>query len=282
MDVNMNEIVGNCDILFLSLDTLRYDVAKQEYELGNLKNLGKDGAFEKRHSPGNFTYSSHHSFFAGFLPTKLDYEPLNKRKWLFLNKKTGLNTLSKKNAFLFEGSNFIEGLNKVGYETICIGGVVFFSKQEGLYNVFPSMFEQSFWNPKFGVTNKESTKYQVKKAIKVMEELDDNKRVFLFLNISAIHGPNYYYLDEYKNNEKSYNPSKNILASKLDCVESQSAALRYVDKELEILFDYMKNRNKTFCIALSDHGTCYGEEGYYGHNISNEIVYNVPYKHFFL
>lgn len=32
MSVNMNEIVGKCDILFICLDTLRYDVAKQEEE----------------------------------------------------------------------------------------------------------------------------------------------------------------------------------------------------------------------------------------------------------
>ena len=36
MEVNMNKVVGKNDILFISLDTLRYDVAEREYLAGNL------------------------------------------------------------------------------------------------------------------------------------------------------------------------------------------------------------------------------------------------------
>ncbi|MCT4620554.1 MAG: STM4013/SEN3800 family hydrolase [Marinisporobacter sp.] len=280
--VNMNEVVGKDDILFLTLDTLRYDAAHEEYLSGNLPNLCRDGGWEKRHSPGNYTYASHQSFFTGFLPTTIDYKPLNKREWLFLNKRTGLKSLKGKNSFLYEGSNFIEGLEKEGYQTICIGGVVFFSKMGGLYSVLPDLFNESYWNPRFGVTNPKSAEEQVKFAIKLLEKIDKDQRVFLFINISAIHGPNYFYLDQHEKKMSEYNPNKNILASKLDCVESQRAALRYVDRCLEPLFDYMRKRNRTFCIALSDHGTCYGEDGYEGHNISHEVVWTVPYKHFFL
>lgn len=282
MEVNMNEVVGKDDILFLSLDTLRYDVANDEYLKGNLPNLCKDGPWEKRHSPGNYTYSSHHSFFIGFFPSPIDYKPLNEREWLFLTKKTGLKSKGDGNTFLYEGSTFIEGLEKVGYRTICIGGVVFFSKIGGVYDVFPNMFQESYWNPRFGVTNPKSAEEQVKLAIKLLEKIDKNERVFLFINLSAMHGPNYFYLDKYKSEDKKFNSNKNILASKLDCVESQGAALRYVDKCLEPLFEAMRKRNRTFCLAMSDHGTCYGEDGYEGHNLSHEITWNVPYKHFFL
>ncbi|WBW98354.1 STM4013/SEN3800 family hydrolase [Oceanirhabdus sp. W0125-5] len=283
LNVNMNEVVGNNDILFLSLDTLRYDVAKEEYEAGNLPNLCGSGGWEKRHSPGNYTYSSHHSFFIGFLPTPVEYEPLHKRDWLFLTKKTGLKSIKGSNTFLYEGSNIIEGLEKEGYKTICIGGVVFFSKMEGVYNVFPSMFQESYWNPKFGVTNPKSAEEQVKWAIKLLDKIDRDQRVFMFINISAIHGPNYYYLEKYKGmEEKTNGKRKNSIASKLDCVESQKAALRYVDKCLEPLFNKMRERNRTFCIAVSDHGTCYGEDGYEGHIVSHDVVWNVPYRHFFL
>ena len=41
-------------------------------------------------------------------------------------------------------------------------------------------------------------------------------------------------------------------------------------------------RADTLVIALSDHGTCYGEDGYEYHCISHETVYTVPYKHFIL
>ncbi|MCT4542208.1 MAG: STM4013/SEN3800 family hydrolase [Vallitalea sp.] len=280
--INMNEVVGNDDILFITLDTLRYDVAQAEYLAGNLPNLCKDSGWEKRHTPGNFTYSAHHSFFGGFLPSPVEYVPVHKRELLFFMKNKGLKALKNDNAFLFDTSNFVEGLANEGYKTICIGGVIFFSKMNELCSVLPNMFEESYWKPRFGVTNPKSPEYQVDLALKKLKELDKDERVFLFINISAIHGPNYFYLDKYKNRTDAYDSSKNILASKLDCVESQRAALRYVDKCLEPLFEYMRERNRTFCIALSDHGTCYGEDGYEGHNLAHEIVWNVPYKQFFL
>jgi len=282
VSINMNDVVGKDDILFLSLDTLRYDVANEEYLADNLPNLCSNGGWEKRHSPGNYTYSSHQSFFIGFLPTPVEYAPLHQREWLFLTKKTGLRSISGSNTFLYEGSNFIEGLERVGYKTICIGGVVFFSKMEGVYSVLPDMFQESYWNPRFGVTNPRSAEEQVRLAIKLLEKTDRNQRVFMFINISAIHGPNYFYLDKFKDKNNTYRGKKNILASKFDCVDSQRAALRYVDKCLEPLFECMKKRNRTFCIALSDHGTCYGEDGYQGHIVSHDVVWTVPYRHFFL
>ena len=59
MSVNMNEVVGNNDILFVCLDTLRYDVASQEESLGNTPNINKYGKWEKCHAPGNYTFPSH-------------------------------------------------------------------------------------------------------------------------------------------------------------------------------------------------------------------------------
>lgn len=280
--INMNEIVGKDDILFLSLDTLRYDVAYEEYLAGNLPNLCRNDGWEKRHAPGTFTYPAHHSIFAGFFPTSSDYTPSHEREWLFLNKKMARTILKGKDSFMYEGNNFVEGLAKVGYKTICIGGVIFFSKIEGVCSVFPDMFEESYWHPKFGVTNPKSAEEQVSFAIKLLEEIDKEQRVFLFINFSAMHGPNYYYLDKYQSKESNHNSNKNSMASKLDSIESQKAALRYVDKSLETLFKHMKKRNRTFCIALSDHGTCYGEDGYRGHNLPHEKVWTVPYKRFFL
>ena len=44
--VNMNEIVGTHNILFVCLDTLRYDVAFEEQEKNNTPNLNKYGKWE--------------------------------------------------------------------------------------------------------------------------------------------------------------------------------------------------------------------------------------------
>ena len=68
--MNMNDIVGSHDLLFVTLDTLRYDVAAELLEAGRLPNLArvlpKDAAgrayWEERHSPGSFTFAAHAAF----------------------------------------------------------------------------------------------------------------------------------------------------------------------------------------------------------------------------
>lgn len=47
---DMNTIVGSHDILMITLDTLRYDVAKLEEQ--HCPNLCGSGSWEKRHTPG--------------------------------------------------------------------------------------------------------------------------------------------------------------------------------------------------------------------------------------
>ena len=68
--VDMNQVVGKCDILMICLDTLRYDVAHQEESAGNTPVLNRYGTWEKCQAPGNFTYPSHHAMFSGFFPCR--------------------------------------------------------------------------------------------------------------------------------------------------------------------------------------------------------------------
>lgn len=264
--INMNEVVGTHDILFVCLDTLRYDVAIQEEENGGTPILNRYGKWEKRHAPGNFTYPSHMAIFAGYLPTPAYPQPLIERERLFFPRNVGLGMKGPKNSFAFEGATFIEGLEKVGYETICIGGVAFFNKRSPIGRVMPGYFKQSYWHPSFGCPVQKSTENQVNFIRKKLGEVDSDKRVFMYVNIDAIHYPNNYYVE----------------GAKEDNLETHAAALRYVDGWLETLFDIFKQRGKTFVIACSDHGTCYGEDGYHFHCLSHDIVYTVPYKHFFL
>ena len=70
--VDMAQVVGKQDILFVCLDTLRYDAAVEEEEKGGTPVLNHYGSWEKCQAPGNFTYPSHHAMFAGFLPCRYD------------------------------------------------------------------------------------------------------------------------------------------------------------------------------------------------------------------
>lgn len=264
--INMNAIVGSHDILFVCLDTLRYDIAIQEQENGGTPVLNRYGSWIKCNAPGNFTYPSHHAMFAGFLPSPATPVPMTKREMLFFPKNIGLGKNPPPRSFAFEGPNFVEGLYRKGYETICIGGVAFFNKRSDIGKVFPGMFHKSFWNPSFGCAVRESADNQIDFAIKQLDKTEKDKRVFMFINISAIHYPNYFYAEGAVEDDHS----------------THAAALRHVDARLERLFEAFRHRNKTFVIACSDHGTCYGEDGYQFHGFNHEAVNTVPYKHFIL
>jgi len=253
--------------LFICLDTLRYDAAVQEEETGSTPVLNRYGSWEKRQAPGNFTWPSHHSMFAGFLPGPCDAKNVADRELLFFPKGVGLGQKGPEGAYAFSGSTIMEGLSQDGYETWCVGGVAFFDKRSDLGKVFPGLFQKSYWNPSFGCPVKESTRNQTDFLLKKIARADPQKHIFLYLNVDAIHYPNYFYLEGALN----------------DSLESHKAALRYVDKELGRLFEgWKEQRGSTFVICCSDHGTCYGEDGCQFHGINHPAVNTVPYKHFFI
>jgi len=260
----MKHLVGNADILFVTLDTLRYDAAQLAWEAGRLKTLAPylgNRGWEKRHSPGNFTYAAHHAFFAGFLPTPPRQGPHPR---LFAAEFAGsLSTVES--TFLFKEATLPQALAARNYHTICIGGTGFFNQRNELARVLPGLFAEAHWTPDLGVTCPKSAENQVAEAIRSVDAVVD-RRVFLFMNISAIHQPNWFY--------------GGVEGS--DCLETHTSALVAVDKALQPLFRRLKERAPTFAIVCSDHGTAYGEEGYFGHRLAHEVVWTVPYAEFML
>ncbi len=264
-DPNMNEVVGQDDLVLITLDTLRYDAAQRCFEEGRLPVLSRflpAEGWEKRHTPASFTYAAHAAFFAGFLPTPAAPGPHSR---LFALAFEGSQSTAQQ-TFVFQGSdNIVQGLAQTGYRTICIGGVGFFNKRNPLGSTLPGLFDESYWSPRYGVAEPRSTENQVSFACSRLSEADLNKqRCFLFINVAALHQPNRCYL-----------PS-----SSGDDFESHCAALSYVDGALKPLFDCLRKRNRSFVIVCSDHGTAYGEDGYYGHRLAHEVVMTVPYTHF--
>lgn len=263
--LNANLLVGTHDILFLTLDTLRYDVACDALRRGltpNFASLLPGGEWELRHSPGNFTYSSHQAFFAGFLPTP--HNP-GRHPRLFATAFNGSESITESTCVL-NAPDIISGLAGRGYRTVCIGGVGFFNKRTPLSTVLPGMFQESYWEEVFGVTCAESTRYQVEKGCAIVDNLAVTERLFLFLNVSAMHQPNcIFHADE-----------------KEDSPRTQAVALAYVDGQLPRLFAHMQARAPVLAIICSDHGTAYGEDGYWGHRLSHPVVWNVPFAEFVL
>lgn len=258
--LNCAALIPGHDVLMITFDTLRFDVAERALSEGlspTLQQLLPNNKWEKRQTPGNFTYAAHHAFFAGFLPTPV--EPGSHER-LFAAKFAGSETTGS-GTCVFDASDIVSGFHKEGYHTVCIGGVGFFNKQNPLGNVLPSMFAESHWNPSLGVTDPNSTKHQVDLALNIVNGLDARKRLFLFINISAMHQPNYMYMP----------------GATADSAETQLHALAYVDSQLPPLFEAMRQRAPVLAILCSDHGTAYGEDGYRGHRNNHPTVLNVPY-----
>ena len=265
--IDMNRVVGQMDILFVCLDTLRYDAAVKEQEQGTTPVLNRYGPWKKCQAPGNFTWPSHHSMFAGFLPADHEAKNLADREMLFFPRQIGMGRKTPPGAYGFSGGTIMEGLEKEGYDTWCVGGVSFFDKRSDLGKVFPGYFRKSYWNPSFGCGVRDSTKNQVDFILRKLGAADPDQRIFMYLNVDAIHYPNSFYLEGHSH----------------DDLDSHKAALRYADKELGRLFDHWKEkRGGAFVICCSDHGTCYGEDGCQFHGIDHPAVNTVPYKHFFL
>lgn len=263
--LNARALVGSHDILFVTLDTLRFDVARNALQRGltpHLAGLLPGGLWELRHSPGNFTYAAHQAFFAGFLPTPITPGPHPR---LFATAFEGSESITDRTCVL-DAPDIIGGLAGRGYRTVCIGGVGFFNKRTPLSRVLPGMFQESYWNEEFGVTCRESTRHQVDQGCAVVEGLATAQRLFLFLNVSAMHQPNCIFAE----------------GATEDSPETQAAALAYVDRHLPRLIASMRARAPLLVILCSDHGTAYGEDGHWGHRISHPVVWNVPYAEFVL
>ncbi len=259
MTDGMNEIVGRHDIVFVTLDTLRYDVANACFREGrtpHFQSLFPSG-WEMRHSPGSFTYAAHHAFFAGFLPTAAQ-PPWPER--LFAVEFPGSATTGP-GTCVFSTPDIVTGLAGRGYRTICIGGVGFFNQLTPLARVLPSLFEEAHWSRELGVTDPESTRKQFELAASRLGEIPGDQRAFLFINISAIHQPNCSYLS----------------GATSDSLETHAAALCYVDSCLPVVLEAIRRRGGAFVIFCSDHGTLYGEDGFVGHRVGHPDVWTVPY-----
>jgi hypothetical protein len=262
---DVNQLLGTHDILFITLDTLRYDVAQQLHLEGRTPclsaHLPPEG-WERRHTPGSFTFAAHAAFFAGFLPTPA--RP-GKHPRPFALQFSGSETIAP-NTAVFEAPDLITGLRQRGYWTICIGGVGFFNQQTALSRVFPNLFDESYWSPQLGVTDPASTEHQVDLALERVVALPSDRRVFLFINVSALHQPNCHYLP----------------GATEDSLATHGAALQYVDGQLGRLLARLRKRGAWFAIVCSDHGTAYGEDGYTGHRLAHPTVWDIPYAEFVL
>ena len=258
--IDARACLGSHDVLFVTIDSLRFDVAANAMAQGqtpNLHAIAPGGVWQKRHTSSSFTYGAHTAFFSGFLPTPVE-DPAAPR--LFATHFPGSRSING-NTLVFDQSDIVTGFSDAGYRTICVGGVGFFNKRSALGSVLPGLFQESWWSERFGVNNLQSTEYQVGIACDRLKILKPDQRTFMFINISACHFPNRGYCE----------------GAKHDTPATQAAALAYADTQLQPLINAMRSRAPVLTIICSDHGEAYGEDGYTGHRLGHSTVWDVPY-----
>ncbi|MEU9662695.1 STM4013/SEN3800 family hydrolase [Streptomyces chartreusis] len=257
--IDASEIIRSGDsILFVTLDSLRYDVAETTLTTGRTPRLAQalpGGAWEQRQTPGTFTLPAHMAFFSGFLP-KLPQPIQPARLWEC--RPPAFKTVPPE-TFLFDAPNLLEGLVQHGYRTVCVGGVTYFSRETPLGSVLPDLFQEDHWRSEFCSTHADSTRHQVDQALEIADRYS-GQSLFLFVNISATHVPHGHYL-----------------GSSDDTVTSQAAALAYADQHLGRLLEELAYRGRWLVIICADHGDAYGDDGYHGRGIAHRSVFNVPF-----
>lgn len=251
------------DVLLVTLDTLRFDVAVEALERTPvLRSVLPGGEWEERHSPATFTYAAHQAFFAGFFPTPARPGPHPRR---FALRFAGSESTTRE-TIVFDAPDLVSGFASHGYHTLCVGGVGFFNLQNPLGRVLPGLFREQHWRPELGVTDPRSTEHQVAQVASSLAARPEDERCFTFLNVSALHQPNKHY----------------VPGATADSKETQAAALAYVDTQLAALFSAVTRRAPCFVMIGSDHGTAYGEDGYTGHRLAHPVVSTVPWAEFTL
>jgi hypothetical protein len=252
------------DVLLVTLDALRYDVAQEAIRRGETPNLAAwlpTGEWLRCHAPGSFTYPSHQAMFAGFLPTPA----ASSRQPRLFALAPGSDTVSARTVVM-DAPDIVAGLRGLGYHTACIGGVAFFDKKSPLGRVLPSLFDESHWSRDLSVTSRESARHQMALASRVIRRQPPEQPLFLFINVSALHPPTHFYLP----------------GATRDSTATQRAALRYVDARMPALRDALEarcraRRRRCLAIVCSDHGTTFGDDGFVGHRLAHPAVWEVPY-----
>ncbi|MFE3139189.1 STM4013/SEN3800 family hydrolase [Streptomyces scopuliridis] len=257
--IDATEIIRTgTSILFVTLDSLRYDVARtalDDARTPRLASLLPEGGWERRHTPGSFTLPAHMAFFSGFLP-KLPQPEQPPRLWEC--RPPAFKTVPKE-TFVFDAPNLLTGLAEHGYRSVCVGGVTYFSRETPLGSVLPGMFDEDHWRPEFCSPEMDSTRHQVDQALEMSEKYDD-RPLYLFVNVSATHVPHGHYIDD-----------------SMDSIASQRAALSYTDGHLSRLITTLTAKHRWLIIMCADHGDAYGDDGFHGRGIAHPAVMNVPF-----
>jgi hypothetical protein len=255
--------VANPDILFITVDSCRYDT----FEAADAPNLKAIGPLYRAYSPSHYTYGAHASFFMGFTPgvaEKSESYINPKFAKIFKLDNAGLPGFAPAYMSL-KGKSIMEGLRKKGYFTIGSGAAGWFNDKTETGKVLTSDFDVYYYSG-----NTYSICRQLDWINTQMNKTSAPK--FVFLNVGETHVPYYYESAPWDRMDNPCRPfAKDNDAQK--CLTRQKACLEYIDHKLAPL---LARFAKATILACSDHGDCWGEDGLWEHGIHHPKTLEVP------
>lgn len=255
MAVDLKGGFGRRDLVLVTIDALRYDVAAACLAQGRTPTLaGLVGAWQRRYSPATFTLPAHEAIFAGFFPTPAQgARPVAMR--FSGSRSVGRETL------VLDAPCLVRGYRDAGYQTVCIGGTSFFDPSQPIGAALTARFEQVVFSREMGVASPRSPQVQLRAAAERLSACAPDRPALLFVNLSATHPPTRPFLR----------------GARAESTETQAAALVAIDRHLPILLAAIHRRGGCSLVLGADHGTCFGEHGVFGHRAPFPEVWEVPW-----
>ena len=259
------------DILFVTLDSCRFDTFEKAFDSGLVPNIASIGPLHKAFSPSYSTYGSHAAFWMGFTPGVVGCESpfLNpKAGKLFRLTYSGFIKNENDQGLLLQGKNIIDGLRNSGYSAIGTGSVEWFNTSTDTGSVLAEPFEH-FWFS----GNTWSLNAQLSWINERLSELPEEKPRFVFLNVGETHVPYWHEGASWERWPSPCVPFGNEHCSATECFQRQTSCLEWVDRQLATLLDSFQDGTVLIC---ADHGDCWGEDGLWEHGISHPATLTVP------
>ena len=259
------------DVLFISLDSCRYDTFLAAYRQGCLPHLSSVGPLHCAQAPSYFTYGSHAAFWMGFTPgVQGCTDPwLNpKAGKLFRMAFAGHVGQDGERSFRLEGANIIEGFRRQGYYTIGSGAVDWFNTASDTGVVLAQPFEHFHF-----AGNTWSLGAQLDWIEEHLAYAPESQPRFVFLNVGETHVPYWHEGADWERWPSPCVPFGSEHCSAVESAHRQRACLEWVDEQLEPLLERFAHGTVLVC---ADHGDCWGEDGLWEHGISHPATLTVP------
>jgi hypothetical protein len=248
-------------VLFVTLDSLRYDTAAKDPDQPGL------GPPVRAMAPGHFTFASHAAMWVGATPGVPGLgRPFLDPKWARLFRMVNNRIPAREgDGFSLPGRNIVEGFGRLGYRTIGTGAVDWFDPETPTGAWLVQDFQRFFFPGRTAAIDAQ--------LLWLGEQLAGTTGpAFVFLNAGETHVPYFHEGAPWSPRENPCVPfgTRNDRAT---CEHRQRACFEFVAASLAPLLDAFADGTT---LVTADHGDCWGDDGLWEHGTWHPKTMEVP------